>query len=87
MKHSPDLLKSAVLYKIAATGLYMNLYDPRNEMAFTGVVPAKGHFTRFWGWDTAFQAMGLAEFDAEVAKESLTNLLHKCGKKPFESRK
>lgn len=67
----PKLVK---LFKMAATGLRMNVYAPRNRMTEPCSVPAKAHFNKFWGWDTAFQAMARAEFDPELAKQELSTL-------------
>jgi Mannosylglycerate hydrolase MGH1-like glycoside hydrolase domain len=62
------------LAQVAATGLRMNVYAPRNAMTARASAPAKAHFSSFWGWDTAFQAMGHAHFDTELAKENLNTL-------------
>jgi len=62
------------LYEMAACGLVMNLYSPRNAMTSWCGVPAKAHFNKFWGWDTAFQALGLSNFDIQMAKDSLRTL-------------
>lgn len=57
------------LQKLAATGLMMNLYAPRNKMTYYSAVPAKVHFNNFWGWDTPFHAMGLSTFNTQLAWE------------------
>ena len=62
------------LAELAVIGLWMNLYAPRNQMTGFGSVPSKGHFSSFWGWDTAFQAMGHARLDTEIAKDNLSLL-------------
>ncbi len=61
----------AELYKLAATGLSMNLYAPRNKMTKFCAVPAKVHFNNFWGWDTPFESMGQSEFDPALAWDSI----------------
>ena len=62
------------LAQVAAAGLWMNVYAPRNAMTERCSVPAKAHFNSFWGWDTAFQSMGQAYLEPELARENLTTL-------------
>lgn len=66
-----DTKKFQELYELAATGLMMNLYAPRNKMEKTCSVPAKVHFNSFWGWDTPFQSMGQSEFDSQLAWDNI----------------
>jgi hypothetical protein len=51
-------------YLEANTALRMNLYAPRGAMPWWGSVPSKVHFPQFFGWDTAFQAIGMARWRA-----------------------
>lgn len=67
-----DTKKYQELYELAATGLVMNLYAPRNKMTKFCAVPAKVHFNNFWGWDTPFESMGQSEFDPALAWDSLS---------------
>lgn len=62
------------LAQLAATGLRMNDYAPRNAMLSNCSVPAKSHFTSFWGWDTPFQAMGAAWFDPQRSKQAIETI-------------
>ena len=62
------------LYQMAATGLRMNEYAAAGEMTTSAVVPAKAHFNRFRGWETALAAVGQAEADSDLAKSALSTL-------------
>jgi hypothetical protein len=54
--------RNRVTYLEANTALRMNLYAPRGAMRWWGSVPSKVHFPQFFGWDTAFQALGMARW-------------------------
>ena len=62
----PELYK---LYHLSATALRMNLYAPRGNMTSWCSVPSKGVFNYFWGWDTPFQALGISEWDPDMAEQ------------------
>ncbi|MDD5502604.1 MAG: trehalase family glycosidase [Candidatus Thermoplasmatota archaeon] len=57
------------VYKMAATGLKMALYAPRNQMSYYGCVPSKIHYNWFWLWDTGFQALGYSEMDPDIGEQ------------------
>jgi hypothetical protein len=59
------------LVDLALTALRMGVYAPRNRMRFNCSVPSKIHFNFFWGWDTAFQALGANFFNSTLAMEYL----------------
>jgi hypothetical protein len=61
--------------ELAATGLRMSAFAPRGRMPCRATLPSKVHFNLFAAWDLAFQALGLAEWDLPLAKETLTCLL------------
>jgi len=59
------------LVDLALTALRMGTYAPRNGMNLYCSVPSKVHFNFFWGWDTAFQALGTNFFNSTLAMEYL----------------
>ncbi|MDY6985014.1 MAG: trehalase family glycosidase [Candidatus Thermoplasmatota archaeon] len=59
------------LVDLALTALRMGAYAPRNRMSLHCSVPSKVHFNFFWGWDTAFQALGANFFNSTLAMEYL----------------
>jgi putative isomerase len=63
------------LYRLAATALRMCLYAPRGSMTGWGAVPTKVHYNWFWLWDSAFEALGISEFDPGVAEQVLTTMM------------
>jgi len=78
-----DVQAMTRLHRMAAIGLRMNRYAPRNRMTAFCSVPAKAHFNVFWGWDTAFQAMGQAHWDTALAKENLLTLFSGPHGRPY----
>jgi hypothetical protein len=65
----------ADLYKLAATALRMALYAPRAAMTGWGAVPTKVHYNWFWLWDSAFEALGISEFDPGVAEDVIRTVM------------
>jgi glycogen debranching enzyme len=63
--------KYKILLEEALTALRMNLYAPRNKMRYYCSAPCKIHFNYFWGWDTAFHALGINHFNSDLAIENL----------------
>jgi hypothetical protein len=43
---------------------------------FRGTFPCRGSYEGFWAWDSAFQALGLAEWDPALARDNIRLLLH-----------
>jgi len=75
-----NVKKYKILLEEALTALRMNLYAPRNKMQYYCSVPCKIHFNYFWGWDTAFHALGINHFNSDLAVENL--LTQFAGMKP-----
>ncbi len=63
------------LYRLAATALRMCLYAPRAAMTGWGAVPCKVHYNWFWLWDSAFESLGISEFDPAVAEQVMTTMM------------
>jgi hypothetical protein len=43
---------------------------------FRGTFPCRSSYEGFWVWDSAFQALGFAEWDLELAKDNIRLMLH-----------
>lgn len=63
------------LHALAASGLRMNQYAPRHEMTGPNITATKVHFNLFWVWDSAFAAMGVREWDPDLARAVLREQL------------
>jgi hypothetical protein len=43
---------------------------------FRGTFPCRSSYEGFWLWDSAFQALGFAQWDLELAKDNIRLMLH-----------
>lgn len=61
------------LVKRAVWTLLRNVADEENFpwFPYRGIEPVKGGFRGMWNWDTAFHAMGVALWDAQLAREQI----------------
>lgn len=57
--------------------LISNIYTQKGYLwdGYRMITPGKGKFKGIWNWDTAFHALGMIDFDKEIAKEQILGFL------------
>lgn len=69
--------KEDIILKKAERILRANCYPPNRYKwgKYRMISPSKGYFLGIWNWDSAFHAIGMIDFDIEIAKEQIEGFL------------
>lgn len=69
--------KERIILDKAERILKANCYSPNQYQwgKYRMISPSKGFFTGVWNWDSAFHAIGMIDFDIEIAKEQIIGFL------------
>ena len=69
--------KETIILNRAEKVLRANCYPPNCYIwgSYRMISPSRGYFLGIWNWDSAFHAIGMIDFDIEIAKEQIIGFL------------